>query len=58
MNSAKPLPSHKAKPLIESFKKHSAELEVYETKGLSDQQRKELLNEPHSWIVVGKSKWI
>jgi len=55
--TARPLPSQKAKPLLESFKKNASDLEVYETKALSDQQRKELLNEPHSWIVIGKSKW-
>lgn len=53
----KPLPNHKTKALLETFKKHLSDLEVYETKPLSEQQRKELLNEPHSWIVVGKSKW-
>jgi len=55
--TAKALPANKTKPLLESFKKNASDLEVYETKGLSDQQRKELLNEPHSWIVIGKSKW-
>jgi hypothetical protein len=53
----KALPPHKSKPLLETFKKNVSDLEVYETKGLSDQQRKELLNEHHSWIVVGKNKW-
>lgn len=53
----KPLPSHKAKPLLETFKKNASDLKVYATKGLSDQQRKELLSQPNSWIVVGKSKW-
>jgi len=57
MSSPKPLASHKAKALLESFKKNASDLEVYETKGLSDQQRKELLNEPPSWVVIGKSKW-
>jgi len=57
MSSPKPLASHKAKSLLESFKKNAIDLEVYESKGLSDQKRKELLNEPHSWIVIGKSKW-
>ncbi len=55
--TAKRLPNHKTKALLETFKKNAIDLEVYETKTLSDQQRKELLNEPHSWIVVGKSKW-
>lgn len=53
----KPLPVIKARALLETFKKNLGDLEVYETKPLSEQQRKELLNEPHSWIVVGKSKW-
>lgn len=53
----KPLPVIKAKSLLESFKKNLSDLEIYETKSLSEPQRKELLNEPHSWIVVGKSKW-
>ena len=53
----KPLPITKAKSLLETFKKNLSDLEVYETKPLSEPQRKELLNEPHSWIVVGKSKW-
>jgi len=55
--TARPFPANKTKLLIETFKKNASDLEVYETKGLSDQQRKELLNEPHSWIVIGKSKW-
>ena len=55
--TAKPLPITKARSLLETFKKNASDLEVYETKGLTDQQRKELLNEPHSWIVIGKSKW-
>lgn len=55
--TVKPLPSAKTKALLETFKKTSADLAIYETKALSDQQRKELLNEPHSWIVVGRSKW-
>ena len=53
----KPIPTARGKSLLETFKRNSSDLEVYETKPLSDQQRKELLNEPHSWIVVGKSKW-
>jgi len=55
--TARALPANKTKPLLETFKKNASDLEVYETKGLSEQQRKELLNEPHSWIVIGKSKW-
>lgn len=53
----KGLPSPKTKALVETFKRNVSDLEVYETKELSDQQRKQLLKEPHSWIVVGKSKW-
>jgi hypothetical protein len=53
----KAMPAQKAKSLLETFKKNASDLQVYETKELSDQQRKQLLNEPHSWIVVGKSKW-
>ena len=53
----KALPAQKAKSLLETFKRNASDLEIYETKGLSDQQRKELLNELHSWIVIGKSKW-
>ena len=53
----KPIPVTKVKSLLEFFKKNLSDLEVFETKPLSEQQRKELLNEPHSWIVVGKSKW-
>lgn len=30
-------------------------LEMYEVEGRSDQQRKELLNEPHSRVVGGNS---
>lgn len=53
----KPIPTARVKSLLETFKRNSSDLKVYETKPLSEQQRKELLNEPHSWIVVGKSKW-
>jgi hypothetical protein len=53
----KPLPPHKAKQLLDTFRRSMKDLEVYEVEGLSDQQRKELLNEPHSWVVIGKSKW-
>ena len=53
----KPLPATKGKSLLETFKRNSSDLEVYETKSLSDQQRRELLNAPHSWIINGKSKW-
>ena len=55
--STKPLPPHKAKTLVESFKKHSAELEVYEVQSLRPQDLKELLQQPNAWLVLGKSKW-
>ena len=53
----KALPAQKTKSLFETFKRNASDLEIYETKSLSDQQRKELLSQPHAWIVVGKSKW-
>lgn len=52
-----PLATAKTRALVETFKKNADDLELYKITGLSDQQRKELLNEPHSWIVTGKSKW-
>lgn len=55
--NAKPLQPQKSKPLIERFKRHSSDLEIYEAASLSDQQRKDLLTQPHTWIVVGKSRW-
>ena len=51
-----PLPPHKAKPLIESFKRNSAELEIYEVQSLRPQDRKELLKQPNAWVVIGKRK--
>ena len=53
----KPLPPHKAKPLIESFKKYSSDLEVYEVQSLRPQDRKELLQQPNAWVVIGQRKW-
>jgi hypothetical protein len=53
----KPLPPHKAKQLLDTFRRSMKDLEVYELDALSEQQRNGLLNEPHSWIVIGKSKW-
>lgn len=55
--TTKPLPPHKAKPLIESFKRNSSDLEVYEVQSLRPQDRKELLQHPNAWVVIGKSKW-
>lgn len=53
----KPLLPHKAKPLIESFKKHSAYLEVYEAATLRPQDQRELLKLPKAWVVIGRNKW-
>ena len=53
----KPLPPHKAKLLLESFKKHAAELEVYEAATLRPQDQRELLKKPNAWVVIGRSKW-
>ena len=53
----KPLPPHKSKPLVESFKKNSAELEVYEAASIRQRELKDLLKQPNAWVVVGKSKW-
>ena len=50
----KPLPPHKAKQLLETFRRSMKDLEVYEVEGLSDQQRKELLKRARGWMVVGK----
>ena len=55
--TAKPLPPHKAKPLIERFKKHASDLEVYEAATLRSQDLKDLLKQPNAWVVIGKSKW-
>lgn len=50
----KPLPPHKAKQLLENFRRSMKDLEVYELDTLSDQQRKELLKRERGWVVVGK----
>ena len=50
----KPLPPHKAKQLLDTFRRSMKDLEVYEVEGLSDQQRKELLKRASMWVVVGK----
>jgi len=53
----KALPVTKARSLLETFKKNASDLEVYETKGLSDQQQRELLDDSPSWLVKPKKKW-
>ena len=53
----KPLTSAETKSLLESFRRNSRDVSVYEAKNLSESQRKSLLQQEHSWVVVGKSKW-
>jgi hypothetical protein len=53
----KPLNSTETKGLLESFRRNSRDVAVYEAKNLSDSQRKSLLQQEHTWVVVGKSKW-
>ena len=48
----KPLLPHKAKQLLETFRRSLKNLEVYEVDALSDQQRKELLKRARGWVVV------
>ena len=51
----KPLPPHKAKQLLETFRRSMKDLEIYELDALSDQQRKELLKRARGWVMVGTS---
>ena len=48
----KPLPPHKAKQLLENFRRSVKDLEIYELGALSDQQRKELLKRARGWVMV------
>ena len=48
----KPLPPHKAKQLLDTFRRSMKNLEVYELDALSDQQRKELLKRERGWVVI------
>ena len=48
----KPLPPHKAKQLLDTLRRSTKDLEVYELDALSDQQRKELLKRERAWVVV------
>ena len=50
----KPLPPHKAKQLLDTFRRSMKNLEVYELDALSDQQRKELPKRARAWVMVEK----
>jgi hypothetical protein len=53
----KSLTPTETKALIETFRRNSRDVAVYEAKNLSESQRKSLLQQEHTWVVVGKSKW-
>ncbi len=53
----KPLTSAETKTLLEAFRRNLRDVTVYDAKGLSESQRKSLLQSDHVWMVVGKSKW-
>jgi hypothetical protein len=55
--TGKPLPPAKTRALIEAFRKYQSEIEVFEVKGLPNQQRQQLLKESPTWMVVSKTKW-
>jgi hypothetical protein len=57
MKTDKPLTAIESKALIETFRRTPRDVTVYETKNLSESQRKSLLQSDHAWVVVGKSKW-
>jgi hypothetical protein len=57
MKNDKPLTATETKALIETFRRHYRNLEVYVARTLSERQRKELLQSDHAWIVVGRSRW-
>jgi hypothetical protein len=50
----KPLPPHKAKQLLDTYRRSMKDLEVYELDALSDRQRKELLKRARGWVVMEK----
>lgn len=50
----KPLPPHKTKQLLDTYRRSMKDLEVYELDAQSDQQRKELLKRARGWVVVEK----
>jgi DNA mismatch repair protein MutH len=53
--NTKPLPPHKAKQLLETFRRSMKNLEIYELAAQSDQQRKELLKRARGWVVIGRN---
>lgn len=57
MKTDKPLTATESKALIETFRRDSRDVTVYDAQNLSESQRKSLLQSDHVWIVVGKSKW-
>jgi hypothetical protein len=57
MKTDKPLAATETKSLLETFRRNSRDVTVYDAKGLSETQRKSLLQSDHAWLVVGKSKW-
>jgi len=57
MKTDKPLTATDSKALLETFRRNSRDVAVYDTKNLSESQRKSLLQSDHAWIVVGKNKW-
>jgi hypothetical protein len=57
MKTDKPLTAIESKALIETFRRNSRDITVYEAKSLSELQRKSLLQQEYTWVVVGKTKW-
>ena len=57
MKNDKPLTATKTKALIETFRRNSRDVTIYEAKSLSESQRKLLLQSDNTWIVVGRSRW-
>jgi hypothetical protein len=57
MKTDKPLTATESKALLETFRRNSRDVTVYDAQNLSDSQRKSLLQSEHAWIVVGTSKW-
>ena len=50
--NTKPLPPHKATQLLDTLRRSTKDLEVYERDTLSDQQRRELLKRAQGWVVL------
>ena len=57
MKTDKPLTATETKSLLETLRRNSRDVTVYLAQGLNESQRKALLQNDHTWIVVGKSKW-